>query len=66
MLVLSRRIGQRVRVGEGIVVTLLSVRGQQARIGIEAPTDVSVDRQEIRERKAGPRPEPSEHTGELC
>jgi carbon storage regulator len=64
MLVLSRRMGQRVRVGEEIVVTLLSVRGGRARIGIEAPIGISVDRQELREQKTGSRPQPPEPNSE--
>lgn len=47
MLVLSRRHGQRVVVGENVVVTIVSLRGNRVRIGIEAPSDISVARQEV-------------------
>lgn len=51
MLVLSRRTDERIVIGDRIVLTVLSVQGNRVRIGIEAPSDVSVDRQEIRQRK---------------
>jgi len=47
MLVLSRRIGQQIRIGESVVVTLLKVERNKARIGIEAPAGVPVFRQEL-------------------
>jgi len=47
MLVLSRRAGESIVIGGEIVITLLEVRGDQARIGIEAPRSVSVHRQEV-------------------
>ena len=47
MLVLSRRAGESIVIGGEIVVTLLEVRGAQARIGIEAPRSVSVHRKEV-------------------
>lgn len=47
MLVLSRRVGQQIRIGESIVVTLLRVDRNKARIGVEAPLGVSVFRQEL-------------------
>jgi carbon storage regulator len=52
MLVLSRRIGEQICIGKGIVVTVVSTKGNRIVLGIEAPRDVSVDRQEIRKRKA--------------
>jgi carbon storage regulator len=61
MLVLTRRVGQQIRIGTSIVVTLLKVESNRARIGVEAPRDVPVFRQElfdfIRESSAG---QPSE------
>ncbi len=51
MLVLSRRIEERIVIGDRIVLTVLSVQGNRVRIGIEAPVHVSVDRQEVRQRK---------------
>ncbi len=47
MLILSRKIGESLVIGEEIVVTLLEQRGGQVRIGIEAPRTVKVYRQEI-------------------
>lgn len=47
MLILSRRVNETLRINADIAVTLLGVQGMQARIGIEAPSGVSVHRQEI-------------------
>jgi carbon storage regulator len=55
MLVLSRCVGERIVVGDGIVITLVAVHGNKARIGIEAPSHVPVDRQEVRDRKRAER-----------
>jgi carbon storage regulator len=50
MLVLTRRIGEIIRIGPHIVVTVLGVNGNQVRFGIEAPKDVPVHREEVFER----------------
>ena len=50
MLVLSRKTGARIVIGENIVVTVLSVCGNKVRLGVEAPRDLSVYREEIRRR----------------
>jgi carbon storage regulator len=50
MLILSRRIGEIIRIGPDIVVTILGVNGSQVRVGIEAPKDVAVHREEVFER----------------
>ena len=47
MLILTRRVGETVVVGDNISVTVLGFKGSQVRLGIEAPTDVSVHREEI-------------------
>ena len=47
MLVLTRKPGDSIRIGSGIVVTVLAVNGQQVRLGIEAPKDVTVHREEV-------------------
>jgi len=52
MLVLSRRPDEQICIGNNILVRIVSIRGTNVRIGIEAPVDVPVDRQELRERKA--------------
>ena len=50
MLVLSRRKGEAVIIGDGIKVTVIDVRGDQVRIGIDAPRTVSVHREEVYEQ----------------
>jgi len=52
MLVLSRKINERLVIGENIVITIVNIRGDKVRIGIDAPKDVAVDRQEVAEKKA--------------
>jgi carbon storage regulator CsrA len=51
VLILTRRVGERVCIGDDVTVTVLGVRGNQVRIGVEAPESVVVDREEIRERR---------------
>lgn len=50
MLVLTRKSGERLRIGHDITVTILEIAGGQVRLGIEAPHDISVHREEIYER----------------
>ena len=50
MLILTRKVGESVLIGDGIKVSVLAVKGNQVRVGIEAPKDVSVHREEVRER----------------
>ena len=47
MLVLTRQRGERIMVDDNIIITIIEVRGDRVRIGIEAPRDVSVHREEI-------------------
>ena len=47
MLILTRRIGETVIIGDDVTVTVLGIQGSQARLGINAPKDVSVHREEI-------------------
>ncbi len=47
MLVLTRNLGQRILVGEDVVVTVLNVKGNQVRLGIDAARDVVIDREEV-------------------
>lgn len=51
MLVLTRSLGQTIKIGLDIEVVVLGVKGNQVRIGIAAPRNVAVDRKEIAERK---------------
>jgi carbon storage regulator len=51
MLILTRRVGETLVIGGNIEVTVVGVNRNQVRIGVKAPGDVSVDRQEIYERK---------------
>ena len=47
MLILSRRVGESLMIGDDITINVLSIQGNQVRIGIEAPRDVEVHREEI-------------------
>jgi carbon storage regulator len=50
MLILTRRVGETVMIGNDVTVTVLGVKGNQVRIGVNAPKDVAVHREEIYER----------------
>lgn len=50
MLILSRMKNEKIMIGDNIVVTIIDLRGGKARLGIDAPADVSVHRQEIWEK----------------
>jgi carbon storage regulator len=50
MLILSRRVGEKLIIGENVTVTILGVKGNQIRIGIDAPRDIQVNREEIFQR----------------
>ena len=47
MLILTRRVGETLRIGDDVSITVLGVKGNQVRVGINAPKDVSVHREEI-------------------
>ena len=54
MLIVTRRVGERIMIGSDVSVTILGVQGGQVRIGIDAPREVEVHREEVYERiKAG-------------
>ena len=50
MLILTRKVGESVIIGNDISITILSVRGNQVKLGVEAPKEVSVHREEIYQR----------------
>ncbi|MEX0430647.1 carbon storage regulator CsrA [Spiribacter insolitus] len=53
MLILTRRVGETLMIGDDVAVTVLGVKGNQVRIGVKAPKDVTVHREEIYERIRG-------------
>ncbi len=61
MLILTRRVGESIRINDDITVTVLGVNGMQVRLGVEAPEEVSVHRQEIYERIQAGQPKEVNH-----
>ena len=58
-MILTRHIDQTIMIGDEITVTVLGVKGDQVRIGIHAPKDIAVDREEIWDRKHRGLPKPA-------
>lgn len=59
MLILTRRLGEAITIGKDVKLTVLSIKGNQVRIGVEAPKEVSIQRSELIEKKENE--ENSEH-----
>lgn len=53
MLILTRKLGERITIGDDITITLLEIKGAQIKLGIEAPKSINIHRQEIYERIKG-------------
>jgi carbon storage regulator len=58
MLILTRRVGEALMIGNEVTVTVLAVKGNQVRIGVNAPKDVAVNREEVYERVQHEKMEP--------
>lgn len=56
MLILTRRVGESLIIGDDVTITVLGVKGNQVRIGVDAPRDVAVHREEILDRPRLDRP----------
>ncbi|MEM7253387.1 MAG: carbon storage regulator CsrA [Pseudomonadota bacterium] len=63
MLILTRRVGESLMIGDEVTVTVLGVKGNQVRIGVNAPKDVSVHREEIYDRIKAEQSETDDESG---
>ena len=56
MLVLSRKVGERILIGDGVVLTVVRIQGDKIRLGVVAPANVAVHREEVARRLDAARP----------
>ena len=63
MLILTRRVGETLMIGDDITITICSIRNNQARIGIQAPSHVAVHRKEVYERIGKNQESVEKHVG---
>jgi carbon storage regulator len=56
MLVLTRKVGERIQIGDQVVVTVVRINGPAVRLGVEAPAELAIVRQEIAQAAAGDVP----------
>jgi len=66
MLVLTRKVGERIRIGDDVWVTIVRVKGNNVGLGIEAPTDVRIAREEICETAVAGDPRRTPRTGDAA
>jgi carbon storage regulator len=64
MLILSRKTGERVQIGASVTVTVVEARHGQVRLAFDAPPDVAIDREEVRQRKCLASESVAEHSKE--
>lgn len=65
MLILTRRVGETLMVGDEVTITVLGVKGNQVRIGVNAPKDVAVHREEIYQRIQQEQGSPEDASGNV-